>query len=176
VDDWPAEADVRNLQNPPPTPPAAPPPPSRPQLAAPAAAAKREPKQPTKREQAECNAPLRVGKGREDFGDVLTQSYLFYEAQQSGPLPDWNRLRADKPCGWRQDAHLDEGKAIGKDLVGGYYDAGGEGLEPRRRRRRRGVFSRPAGAARRTLKAASRVPSPTQPPHEQPNNQTPQTT
>lgn len=113
-----------------------------PQLAAPAAAAKRDPKQPSKREQAECNAPLRVGKGREDYGDVLTQSYLFYEAQQSGPLPDWNRIRADKPCGWRQDAHLDEGKSIGKDLVGGYYDAGGEGLEPWRRRW--GVF--PLGA------------------------------
>jgi hypothetical protein len=34
-------------------------------------------------------------------------------------------VRHDKPCGWRRDAHLDDGKAsVGKDLSGGYYDAG----------------------------------------------------
>ncbi|KAI8473823.1 MAG: Six-hairpin glycosidase-like protein [Monoraphidium minutum] len=71
-----------------------------------------------------CNAPVPAARGREDFGDVLTLSYLFYEAQQSGKLPEWNRVRADKKCGWRHDAHLDEGKSVGKDLVGGYYDAG----------------------------------------------------
>jgi hypothetical protein len=56
-------------------------------------------------------------------------SFLFYEAQQSGRLPAWNRIAAanDKVCGWRRDAHLDEGAPLGVDLVGGYYDAGGEG-------------------------------------------------
>lgn len=73
---------------------------------------------------AACNAPIPAGKGKEDFSDVLTLSYMFYEAQQSGKLPDWNRVRHDKPCGWRRDAHLDEGQSIGTDLVGGYYDAG----------------------------------------------------
>jgi hypothetical protein len=72
-----------------------------------------------------CNTAISAGKGKEDFGDVLGLSYLFYESQQSGKLPDWNRVRADKKCGWRRDAHLDEGKNLGQDLVGGYYDAGG---------------------------------------------------
>jgi len=45
----------------------------------------------------------------------LNLSFLFYEAQQSGKLPDWNRLRWDKqPDGWRRDAHLNEGQPIGK--------------------------------------------------------------
>jgi len=102
-----------------------------PQLcAAPALARKpraRKPKAPKgPLDTANCDGSLKAFANGENFDDVLTLSYLFYEAQQSGKLPDWNRMRADKPCGWRHDAHLNEGKSFGKDLVGGYYDAGGE--------------------------------------------------
>lgn len=88
-------------------------------------------------------------------------SYMFYEAQQSGKLPNWNRVRADKACGWRHDAHLDEGKAIGKDLVGGYYDAGGgrRGGLGRARERNRAKWGMPrAGAAPARARAARRPP------------------
>jgi hypothetical protein len=53
----------------------------------------------------------------------------FYEGQMSGRLPDWNRL-SRKNGGWRSSAHLNDGDTIGKDLSGGYYDAGGEFAAP----------------------------------------------
>ena len=43
----------------------------------------------------------------------------FYEAQRSGKLPSNNRVS------WRNDSALDDGKDVGLDLTGGYYDAGG---------------------------------------------------
>jgi hypothetical protein len=45
----------------------------------------------------------------------------------SGKLPEWNRLLVGKPAGYKTSAHLNDGKEIGKDLSGGFYDAGGEG-------------------------------------------------
>nr|WGC43860.1 GH9-2 [Procambarus clarkii] len=45
-------------------------------------------------------------------------SYVFYEAQRSGPLP------ADQRVTWRGDSALDDGSDVGHDLTGGYYDAG----------------------------------------------------
>ncbi|KAG7177455.1 Endoglucanase E-4-like 11 [Homarus americanus] len=45
-------------------------------------------------------------------------SYVFYEAQRSGPLP------ADQRVTWRGDSALDDGSDNGVDLAGGYYDAG----------------------------------------------------
>ncbi len=53
-----------------------------------------------------------------DYGEALQKSVLFYEAQQSGTLPDSNRV------GWRGDSALDDGKDVGLDLTGGWYDAG----------------------------------------------------
>ncbi|MER7722506.1 glycoside hydrolase family 9 protein [Streptomyces sp. NPDC096323] len=53
-----------------------------------------------------------------DYGEALQKSVLFYEAQQSGTLPDTNRV------GWRGDSALDDGKDAGLDLTGGWYDAG----------------------------------------------------
>lgn len=44
----------------------------------------------------------------------------------SGKLPAWNRLLAGKPGGWKISSHLKDGQTIGKDLSGGFYDAGGE--------------------------------------------------
>ncbi|MBQ4820417.1 glycoside hydrolase family 9 protein [Aquimarina sp. MMG016] len=53
-----------------------------------------------------------------NYGEVLQKSLFFYEAQQSGKLPDWNRVS------WRGDANVNDGKAEGIDLSGGWHDAG----------------------------------------------------
>ncbi|XP_042220404.1 endoglucanase E-4-like [Homarus americanus] len=53
-----------------------------------------------------------------DYSQVLCMSYVFYEAQRSGPLP------VDQRVTWRGDSALDDGSDNGEDLTGGYYDAG----------------------------------------------------
>ena len=53
-----------------------------------------------------------------DYARHLELSFLFYEAQRSGPLPESNRIP------WRHDSLLDAGSDVGLDLVGGYLDAG----------------------------------------------------
>ncbi|KAL7165534.1 hypothetical protein ACSBR2_041255 [Camellia fascicularis] len=53
-----------------------------------------------------------------DYGQALTKSILFFEAQRSGYLPSTQRVQ------WRGHSGLNDGKASGVDLVGGYYDAG----------------------------------------------------
>ena len=47
-----------------------------------------------------------------DYASVLAESLLFYEAERSGKLP------ADNRVAWRGD------RALGDEVVGGYYDAG----------------------------------------------------
>ncbi|CAG2108742.1 unnamed protein product, partial [Medioppia subpectinata] len=56
--------------------------------------------------------------GHYNYGAVIHASLLFYEAQRSGKLP------TDKRIHWRGDSMLDDGKDVGKDLTGGYFDAG----------------------------------------------------
>ena len=53
-----------------------------------------------------------------DYARHLELSFLFYEAQRSGPLPKDNRIF------WRHDSMLNSGEDEGLDLVGGYIDAG----------------------------------------------------
>ncbi len=53
-----------------------------------------------------------------NYGEALQKSLYFYEAQQSGQLPSWNRVS------WRSDSALDDGSDVGIDLTGGWYDAG----------------------------------------------------
>ncbi|KAA8520941.1 hypothetical protein F0562_011614 [Nyssa sinensis] len=53
-----------------------------------------------------------------DYGQALSKSILFFEAQRSGYLPSNQRVQ------WRGHSGLNDGKANGVDLVGGYYDAG----------------------------------------------------
>ncbi|XP_057511742.1 endoglucanase 6-like [Actinidia eriantha] len=53
-----------------------------------------------------------------DYGQALSKSILFFEAQRSGYLPNTQRVQ------WRGHSGLNDGKANGVDLVGGYYDAG----------------------------------------------------
>lgn len=52
------------------------------------------------------------------YGEALQKSLLFYEAQQAGPLPEWNRVA------WRGDSVPDDGSDVGLDLRGGWFDAG----------------------------------------------------
>ncbi|XP_004503629.1 endoglucanase 6 [Cicer arietinum] len=53
-----------------------------------------------------------------DYGQALSKSIMFFEAQRSGFLPNNQRVS------WRSHSGLQDGKASGIDLVGGYYDAG----------------------------------------------------
>ncbi|KAL5052866.1 hypothetical protein RYX36_033548 [Vicia faba] len=53
-----------------------------------------------------------------DYGQALSKSIMFFEAQRSGYLPHNQRVS------WRSHSGLQDGKASGVDLVGGYYDAG----------------------------------------------------
>ncbi|KVI11930.1 Glycoside hydrolase, family 9, partial [Cynara cardunculus var. scolymus] len=53
-----------------------------------------------------------------NYQEALTKSIIFLEAQRSGKLPPTNRVP------WRGDSALEDGKLVGVDLVGGYYDAG----------------------------------------------------
>ncbi|GIJ28722.1 hypothetical protein Vqi01_38840 [Micromonospora qiuiae] len=53
-----------------------------------------------------------------NYAEALQKSLLFYEAQQSGKLPEWNRVS------WRGDSALRDGADVGLDLTGGWYDAG----------------------------------------------------
>ncbi|KAI1789054.1 Six-hairpin glycosidase [Ganoderma leucocontextum] len=52
------------------------------------------------------------------WGNTVGNLLYFYDAQRSGKLPSSNRVP------WRNDSALDDGKDVGLDLTGGYYDAG----------------------------------------------------
>ncbi len=56
--------------------------------------------------------------GAFNFAEVLQKSLTFYDAQRSGRLPDDFRVR------WRADSGLTDGSDVGRDLTGGFYDAG----------------------------------------------------
>ncbi|SCF38866.1 processive endocellulase [Micromonospora matsumotoense] len=68
---------------------------------------------PTAAERAEV-----AGTGMFNYPEALQKSLLFYEAQQSGKKPSWNRVS------WRGDSALTDGADVGVDLTGGWYDAG----------------------------------------------------
>lgn len=53
-----------------------------------------------------------------NYGEALQKTILFFEAQQAGKLPAWNRVS------WRGDATLTDGADVGVDLTGGWFDAG----------------------------------------------------
>jgi endoglucanase len=62
--------------------------------------------------------PARKVNGQYDYGQVLGLSFLFYEAQRSGKLPANNRIK------WRGDSGLNQKAPDGRDVTGGWYDAG----------------------------------------------------
>ncbi|KAG6911710.1 hypothetical protein DXG01_007960 [Tephrocybe rancida] len=53
------------------------------------------------------------------WSNLLGNLLYFYEAQRSGNLPSWNRVS------WRNSSTVNDGKDVGLDLSGGYFDAGG---------------------------------------------------
>ena len=63
-------------------------------------------------------APAATSQDANNYGEALQKSILFYEAQQAGKLPEWNRIP------WRDDATLEDGADVGVDLSGGWLDAG----------------------------------------------------
>lgn len=56
--------------------------------------------------------------GNYNYGEALQKAILFYELQRSGDLTEQIR------CNWRGDSGLSDGKDVGLDLTGGWYDAG----------------------------------------------------
>ncbi|MFN8077727.1 MAG: glycoside hydrolase family 9 protein [Kineosporiaceae bacterium] len=56
--------------------------------------------------------------GSFNYTEAVQKSLFFYEAQRSGKLP------ADNRVSWRGDSALDDGKDVGLDLTGGWFDAG----------------------------------------------------
>ena len=49
---------------------------------------------------------------RPNYAEALQKSLYFYECQQAGPLPEWNRVE------WRDDSTMTD------EIKGGWYDAG----------------------------------------------------
>ncbi|MEN3611721.1 glycoside hydrolase family 9 protein [Plantactinospora sp. ZYX-F-223] len=64
------------------------------------------------------SAPALAAAPAFNYAEALQKSLYFYEAQQSGALPDWNRVS------WRGDSALTDGSDVRLDLTGGWYDAG----------------------------------------------------
>ena len=64
-------------------------------------------------------AAKKVGQqGKFAYGEALQKNFLFLEANRSGDLGPDNRLE------WRKDSTLKDGSTVGRDLEGGYFDAG----------------------------------------------------
>ena len=53
------------------------------------------------------------------WSSLMGNLLYFYEAQRSGKLP------SNKRVPWRNDSAVEDGRDVGADLSGGYYDAGG---------------------------------------------------
>ncbi|MDO6804928.1 glycoside hydrolase family 9 protein, partial [Wenyingzhuangia sp. 1_MG-2023] len=53
-----------------------------------------------------------------NYGEALQKSIYFYEAQQAGELPAWNRVE------WRGDSTPNDGADNSVNLTGGWFDAG----------------------------------------------------
>jgi hypothetical protein len=53
-----------------------------------------------------------------NYGEAMQKSIYFYLQQRTGALPP------DNPVIWRDDSCLNDGADVGRDLTGGYLDAG----------------------------------------------------
>jgi endoglucanase len=53
-----------------------------------------------------------------NYAEALQKSIFFYEAQISGPKPSWSRVT------WRGNSAMQDGQDVGRDLTGGWFDAG----------------------------------------------------
>ena len=59
-----------------------------------------------------ATAPVSSAEPYINYAEALQKSLYFYECQQAGPLPEWNRVE------WRADSTMDD------FIKGGWYDAG----------------------------------------------------
>ena len=59
-----------------------------------------------------------VQQGSFAYGEAVQKNFLFFEANRSGDLGPDNRIE------WRSDSTLGDGSDVGRDLEGGYFDAG----------------------------------------------------
>ena len=57
-------------------------------------------------------------QGKFAYGEALQKNFLFFEANRSGDLGPDNRIE------WRSDSTMKDGSDVGRDLEGGYFDAG----------------------------------------------------
>ena len=57
-------------------------------------------------------------QGKFAYGEAIQKNFLFLEANRSGDLGPDNRIS------WRSDSTLEDGSDVGRDLEGGYFDAG----------------------------------------------------
>ena len=57
-------------------------------------------------------------QGKFAYGEAIQKNFLFLEANRSGDLGPDNRIE------WRKDATMKDGSDVGRDLEGGYFDAG----------------------------------------------------
>lgn len=53
-----------------------------------------------------------------NYAEALQKSIWFYEAQVAGAKPSWNRVS------WRGNSAVNDGSDAGRDLTGGWFDAG----------------------------------------------------
>lgn len=69
-----------------------------------------------------CAAVLAVlvgrAEGAQNYAEALQKSLFFYETQISGRVPPEHRAE------WRGDSCMRDGSDVGRDLTGGWYDAG----------------------------------------------------
>ena len=56
--------------------------------------------------------PVSAAASDYNYAEALQKSLYFYECQQAGPLPEWNRVE------WRSDSTVTD------EVTGGWYDAG----------------------------------------------------
>ena len=57
-------------------------------------------------------ADVNAASASVNYAEALQKSLFFYECQQAGPLPEWNRVE------WRADSTMID------EIKGGWYDAG----------------------------------------------------
>ncbi|WP_430905691.1 glycoside hydrolase family 9 protein [Maribacter sp. 2-571] len=65
-----------------------------------------------------CYGNWAIAQGDFNYSDVLGKSIEFYDGQICGPQPSWSR------AAWRNNCHMNDGSDIGKNLTGGWHDAG----------------------------------------------------
>ncbi|MBQ4345829.1 MAG: glycoside hydrolase family 9 protein, partial [Oscillospiraceae bacterium] len=67
---------------------------------------------------ASAAAPAAKAVGNYNYAEALQKSMFFYQAQQSGKLPEWNEVS------WRGDSMIKEDGTDADVIPGGWYDAG----------------------------------------------------